>query len=74
MKFIKQIIYDLKTQPVIGAVSIIGTAMAIMLIMVVMMIRQIQVAPVAPESNRDRLLYEYGMCIQNDDNMEGSVA
>ena len=72
MKFIKQIIYDLKTQPVIGAVSIIGTAMAIMLIMVVMMIRQIQVAPVAPESNRDRLLYEYGMCIQNDDNMGSS--
>lgn len=72
MKFIKQIIYDLRTQPVIGTVSIIGTALAIMLVMVVMMIRQINVAAVAPESNRDRLLYEYGLSMECDEGGSGS--
>lgn len=60
-KYLKQIIYDLKTQPVVGAVSIIGTAVAIMLVMVLMMTKHIQTAAIAPESNRDRLLYEYGL-------------
>lgn len=65
-KYLKQIIYDLKTQPVVGAVSIIGTAVAIMLVMVLMMTKHIQTAAVAPESNRDRLLYEYGICMQSE--------
>lgn len=65
-KYLKQIIYDLKTQPVIGAVSIIGTAVSIMLVMVLMMTKHIQTAAVAPESNRDRLLYEYGICLQSE--------
>lgn len=66
MKLLKQIIYDLRTQPVIGAVSVIGTAMAILLVMVVMMIRQVQVEPIYPESNRDRLLYDYGVSMQGE--------
>ncbi len=66
MKLLKQIIYDLRTQPVIGAVSVIGTAMAILLVMVVMMIRQIQVEPIYPESNRDRLLYDYGVSMESE--------
>lgn len=73
MKLLKQIIYDFKTQPVIGSVSVIGTAMSILLVMVVMMIRQVQVEPIYPESKRDRLLYDYGVSMRSD-GMSGSSA
>lgn len=63
----KQVIYDMKTQPVLGIVSVIGTALAIMLIMVVVMIQQTRVAPYAPESNRDRFLYTNGLMFCSED-------
>lgn len=63
----KQVIYDMKAQPVLGIVSIIGTALAIMLIMVVVMIQQTRVAPYAPESNRDRFLYTNGFMVCSED-------
>ena len=72
MRLIKQIIFDLRTQPVIGAVSIIGTAMAILLVMVVMMMHQIQVEPISPESNRARLLYDYGVSMESGEGYSGS--
>lgn len=72
MKLIKQIVYDFKTQPVIGAVSVIGTAMAILLVMVVMMMRQIQVEPIYPESKRDLMLYDYGVCMESEGSMGSS--
>ena len=37
----KQIIYELKSQPVVSGVSIIGTALAIFLIMVVVMLQPV---------------------------------
>ncbi len=72
MKLLKQIIYDFKTQPVIGSVSVIGTAMAILLVMVVMMMRQIQVEPIYPESKRDLMLYDYGVCMESEGSMGSS--
>lgn len=57
MNKLKQIWYDLRQQPVISSVTIIGTALAIFLVMAVFMIQQIKVTPFAPESNRDRVLY-----------------
>lgn len=56
----KQIIYELKSQPLIAAVTIIGTALAIFLVMVVVMMRQVKLIPIAPESDRDRMLYVSG--------------
>ena len=53
---ILQILYDLRHQPVISGVTLIGTALTIFLIMIVVMIQQIPVLPFAPESNRQRLL------------------
>lgn len=53
----KQIINELKAQPVIAWVTIFGTALAIFLIMVVVMLNQVNVVPMSPESNRDYLLY-----------------
>lgn len=56
----KQIVYELKSQPVIAAVTIIGTALAIFLIMVVVMLQQVKLISIAPESDRDRMLYVSG--------------
>lgn len=53
----KQIIYELKSQPVIAAISVLGTALAIFLIMVVVMLQEVKTAPFAPENNRDRVLH-----------------
>lgn len=55
-KFI-QIFYDMRTQPVVAWVTIIGTALSIFLIMTVMMMQQVKIMPIKPESNRDRMLY-----------------
>lgn len=57
MTYIKQIAGEMRRQPVIGAVTLIGTALAIFLIMIVVMMQEVKVAPIAPESNRDRFLH-----------------
>ena len=56
---------QLRQQPLISAVSIAGTALAIFLIMLVVMMQQVKVAPFAPESNRDRFLHVHYMSITN---------
>ena len=56
---------QLRQQPMISAVSIAGTALAIFLIMLVVMMQQVKVAPFAPESNRDRFLHAHYMSITN---------
>lgn len=59
-----QIIYDLRTQPLIGIVTIGGTALSVFLIMVVVMIQQIYCLPIEPETHRDRMLYGMYLHIQ----------
>lgn len=54
---IKSALHDLKSQPVLGVVSVIGSALAIYLIMIVVMLQDVKTAPIAPESNRDRFLH-----------------
>lgn len=49
--------FQLKQQPIISAVSIIGTALSICLIMIFVMMKQVKVASIAPESNRERFLH-----------------
>lgn len=56
---------QLRQQPLISAVGIAGTALAIFLIMLVVMMQQVKVAPFAPESNRDRFLHVHYMSITN---------
>ncbi len=53
----KQIINELKAQPVIAWVTILGTALAMFLIMIVVMLDQVKVVSMAPESDRDLYLY-----------------
>ena len=63
---------QLRQQPMISAVSIAGTALAIFLIMLVVMMQQVKVAPFAPESNRDRFLHVHYMSITNKSWGEGN--
>lgn len=54
---LKQIIGEMRQQPLIGTVTLAGTALAIFLIMVVVMMQEVKVAPIAPETNRDRFMH-----------------
>ena len=63
--YFKQALAQLRQQPIISAVSIIGTALAIFLIMLVVMMQQVKTAPFAPESNRDRFLHVKYMSLTN---------
>lgn len=75
---IAKILYDMRTQPVIGWVTIIGTALSIFLIMVVVMMQQVSILSFAPETHRDRMLY--GMYIHtkgkgnNQDESSGGMS
>ena len=62
-QYFKQAIVQLRQQPVISAITIVGTALAIFLIMLVVMIQQVKVAPFSPESNRDRFLHVYDITV-----------
>lgn len=73
-----QILYDMRTQPIIAWVTVIGTALSIFLIMVVMIMQQVSLLPLKPELNRDRMLYGRYLHIQNiseeNNNSSGSFA
>lgn len=71
---IKQAVAQLKLQPIISAVSIIGTALAIFLIMLVLMMQQVKTAPFAPESNRDRFLHALYLSVGNKKWGEGQTS
>lgn len=63
---------QLRQQPLISAVSIAGTALAIFLIMLVVVMQQVKVVPFAPESNRDRFLHVKWMSISNSNWGDGT--
>ena len=65
-QYTTQALAQLRQHPIISAVSIIGTALAIFLIMLVVMMQQVKTAPFAPESNRDRFLHVHYMSISNE--------
>lgn len=56
-QYFKQAWRLLKENPVLSAISIIGTALAICMIMVIVMSHEVKNAPYPPETNRDRMLY-----------------
>ena len=56
-QIIKQAIYQMRIQPLLSAVIVIGTAMAICLVMVLMIVNQAKSAEYVPEVNRSRMLY-----------------
>ena len=56
-QYFKQALAQLRQQPLLTTISVLGTALTICLIMVVVMQQQIKTTPFAPESNRNRLLH-----------------
>lgn len=52
-----QIIYDMRHQPVIAWVTVLGTALSVFLILIVVMMQNVGTMNIAPESHRDRTLY-----------------
>lgn len=78
-QYFTQALVQLRQQPIISAVSIAGTALAIFLIMLVVMMQEVKTAPFAPESNRDRFLHVHYMSISNkewgeDDSSNGPMS
>lgn len=57
MNSIAQVYNEMRRQPVIGMVTLFGTALAIFLIMIVVLIQSVNTIPFAPESNRDRFMH-----------------
>jgi len=53
---------DLRSQPVIAWVTLLGTTLSMFLFMTVLMTEQIKFIPFSPESNRGRIIY--GMCYE----------
>lgn len=64
-QYFAQALAQLKQQPMLTTVSVLGTALTICLIMVLVMQQQIRITPFAPESNRDRLLHVKSMSVSN---------
>lgn len=64
---LNQCFNEMRQQPAVSAVTVVGTSLAIFLIMVMVMIQQVKVAPFAPESGRDRMLHVGFMSITNKD-------
>ncbi len=69
---LKETIFNLKSQPVMGVVSVLGTALCLLLVMMVTVLTETGTVAVSPESNRDRLLYDHYICIYNNDMSQSS--
>ncbi len=62
---LRQIIYDMRTQPVIAWVTVFGTAMSIFLILTMLTMNMLYTMPIAPENNRPRMLYGVYIHLEN---------
>lgn len=67
MNKLRQIIYDMRHQPVVVSVTLLGTTLAIFLMMVTLITMQVSTMPYAPESNRPLLLYGENIHIMDND-------
>lgn len=72
MNYIKQILYDLRQQPLVTWITFTGTALSLFLVMSVFMVNRINVAEVAPETNRARILYGAYLHIKGDNGSDNS--
>lgn len=73
-QYFQQAWAQLRQQPLISMVTIVGTALSIFLIMLVVMMQQVKVAPFAPESNRNRFLHVKMSSITNQEWGEGNTS
>lgn len=71
-QYIKQAWRVLRENPVLSAISIFGTALAICMIMVLVMTHQVKNAPYPPEVNRDRTLYVKWMTAEDNEGISNN--
>ncbi|MDE6310982.1 MAG: ABC transporter permease [Muribaculaceae bacterium] len=71
-KQLRQIIYDMRTQPVIAWVTVFGTAMSIFLILIMLTMQMLYIMPISPENHRDRMLYGVYFHFESTDPDNGS--
>lgn len=64
---LKQIIYEMRHQPVISGVTFIATALSVFLIMVVVIMQRVKTVPFPPESCRERLMVGKFIHLMNDE-------
>ena len=59
-QYCKQAMQQFRENPLVTALSVAGTALAVAVILVMVLVFQINLAGFAPESHRDRFLYVFG--------------
>lgn len=69
----RQTAFEMRQQPLITSVSLIGTAFAIFLMMVVMMIQSVRTVPMAPESKRPLMMYGMWLDATINEQTDGSA-
>ena len=62
---IRQILFQLRSQPLLSTINVLGTALAVCIIMIVVMMQEVKTASFPPESYRDRMLYVQWMQLTN---------
>ena len=76
MKYLRQILFELRHHPLMTWLSIAGTAIAVALVMTGFMLDRINYAPMAPESLRDRIVYGHYIDVhfENSGSSSGSMS
>ncbi|MCM1521927.1 MAG: ABC transporter permease [Muribaculaceae bacterium] len=69
---IKQTLYNLKSEPVMGWLSVIGTSLCLLLVMMISIIGDLTEAAYSPESNRSRILYDNHIMLTDGNTWRGS--
>lgn len=69
---LRQLVYDLRHQPVVTWITLTGTALSVFLLMTVISIEQLDTIPFAPESNRPHLLFGQNLEIERIDGQGSS--
>lgn len=64
----RQAIYNLRSQPLIGVISVIGTALCLMLVTLITYL-SFGMPDVSPNSHGRRLLYDYNIALAKDGNI-----
>lgn len=65
MNYLRQILYEMKTQRLVTWLTIAGTAIAIFLVMSDLMLQNVHTVCLAPESRRDRIFYGQYIDVQS---------
>ena len=66
MRYLKQLIYEMRHQKMMTWISIIGTAVSIFLVMVMFMTDNLKTVEISPDNNRKRIYAGMGMDVRSE--------